>query len=141
MLKLLPYSKGKCLDETFDSDLPRERQRVSVPNFLWQLVQLIIEGPIRESSVSTIVARIATNISQTIRYNLIKYQRSECKIWSVKASQQHPLSNEPPFSITVGLMAYMKTRNKSIVNQLACEGLSVDYQRVQKIQKVICKKF
>ena len=34
----------------------------------------------------------------------------------------------------------MKTRNKSIADLLAYEGLIVNYQRVKKIQKVICKK-
>ena len=34
----------------------------------------------------------------------------------------------------------MKTRNKSIIDQLECEGLSVNYQWVEKIQKVVCKK-
>ena len=50
------------------------------------------------------------------------------------------LSNEPPLLTAVGLMVYMKIRNKSIIDQLECEGLSVNYQWVEKIQKVICKK-
>ena len=38
------------------------------------------------------------------------------------------LSNEPPLLTAVGLMVYMKIRNKSIIDQLECEGLSVNYQ-------------
>ena len=38
------------------------------------------------------------------------------------------LSNEPPLLTAVGLMVYMKTRNKSFIDQLECEGLSVNYQ-------------
>ena len=66
---------------------------------------------------------------------MIKYQRSVSL-----TSQRHPLSNKPPLPITVGLMVYMKTRNKSIVDQLAYKRLIVNYQRVKNIQKVICKR-
>ena len=48
------------VDEIFDSDLSHKRQWVSVPNVLWELV---IGGTIRQSAVSPITARIATNIS------------------------------------------------------------------------------
>ena len=37
--------------------------------------------------------------------------------------------------IAVGLMPYMKTTIKSIVDQLSYEELIVNYQRVKKIQK------
>ena len=50
-----------AVDETLDGDLSRERQRVS-PNVLWQLVRLIIGGPIRESVASPITARIAITL-------------------------------------------------------------------------------
>ena len=42
--------------------------------------------------------------------------------------------------IAVGLMPYMKTTIKSIVDQLSYEELIVNYQRVKKIQKKKKKK-
>ena len=121
--------------QIFAVDLSREWQRASLPNVLWQLVQLIIGGSIREFLISPITVRLNIGGSQIIRYNLTKYQQP-----TSVTLQRHSLSNEPLWPIAVRLMVSMKTRKKSVTDQLACEGLSVNYQCVKKIQKVICKK-
>ena len=43
---------------------------------------------------------------------------------------KHSSSNEPPLPVAVGLM---RTRKKSLVNQLAHEGLSISYKRIKSI--------
>ena len=42
----------------------------------------------------------------------------------------------------VGLMVYMRTRKKSLVNQLAHEGLSISYKPIQRcINNQLCSKY
>ena len=54
-------------------------------------------------------------------------------------------TNQPILSAKIGLLIHSKTRKKSIVNNLAAEGLSVTYNRVQEIQETtgqqICEKY
>ena len=58
---------------------------------------------------------------------------------------RHSSSNEPPFPVTVGLMAYMRTRKKYLVNKLAHKGLSISHKRIKSIQRCInnqlCSKY
>ena len=57
---------------------------------------------------------------------------------------RHSSSNKP-LPVAVGLMVYMRTRKKSLVNQLAHEGLSISYKRIKSIQRCInnqlCSKY
>ena len=58
---------------------------------------------------------------------------------------RHSSSNEAPLSVAVGLMVYMRSRKKSLVNQLAHEGLSISYKCIKLTQKCIknqlCSKY
>ena len=58
---------------------------------------------------------------------------------------RHSKANEPQLPIKTGLMIHSQTRKKSIVNDLAAEGLSVTCNRVQEIQDSIgqqlCEKY
>ena len=53
--------------------------------------------------------------------------------------------HQPLRPLKIGLLVYPKTRKKSLVETLAADGLSISYQRVQDIQKMVtnqlCNKF
>ena len=51
---------------------------------------------------------------------------------------RHSVKSEPPLPVTIGLMVYNKTRRKKIVDHLAAEGLSINYDRVKIIQEKYC---
>ena len=63
----------------------------------------------------------------------------------MEKQQVHSKSNEPPLPVKIGLLVHAKTRKESFVEKLAAEGLSISYQRVQDIQKMVtnqlCDKF
>ena len=75
---------------------------------------------------------LAVKLSQTIRFNAVKTKRK-----SAEVNVRHLTQNEPPLPAKVGLMIHLKTRKKSIVNDLAADGLSVSYNRVLQIQDSI----
>ena len=85
-------------------------------------------------------SNITNNISQLIRYNGVKYQRRD-----IVTYVRHSSSNELPLPVAVGLMVYMRSRKKSLVNQLAHEDLSISYKRIKSIQRRInnqlCSKY
>ena len=58
---------------------------------------------------------------------------------------RHSVKSEPPLPVTIGLMVYNKTRRKKIVDHLAAEGLSINYDQVKIIQENIatqlCNKY
>ena len=58
---------------------------------------------------------------------------------------RHSSSNEPPLPVAVRLIVYVRTRKKSLVNQLAHEGLSISYKRIKSIQRCnnnqLCSKY
>ena len=119
-------------DEFFDGDVSREKQTNSVPLSLINLIHLIVEGGNLERKKSENSLQIATNISQLIRFNSVKHRRKESVI-----HRRHSRNNEPPLPVLIGLLVHMKTRKKTLVNQLASEGLSITYDRVKTIQKAI----
>ena len=128
-------------DEIFNGDLSRERQMASILQVLHQLIQLLLEGgTCNNNNYSTCSSDIANNISQLIRYNGVKHQRRD-----IVTYVRHSSSNEPPLPVAVGLIVYVRTRKKSLVNQLAHEGLSISYKRIKSIQRCInnqlCSKY
>ena len=76
--------------------------------------------------------KIATNISQLIRFNSVKSKRK-----GTVTQLCHSINNEPPLPVLIGLMVHTKTRKKALVNRLASEGLSITYNRVKSIQRTI----
>ena len=113
-------------NEIFNGDLSRERQVASTPQVLHQLIQLLLEGgTCNDNNYFNCSSNVANNISQLIRYNAVKYQRRDTVTYV-----KHSSSNEPPLPVAVGLM---RTRKKSLVNQLAHEGLSISYKRIKSI--------
>ena len=79
------------------------------------------------------------NLSQLIQFNsLSKKCRSLDKV-------RHSKTNESPFPVKIGLLIHSATRKKSLINELANDGLSINYQRVMEIQEDItqylCTKY
>ena len=108
-------------DEIFNVDLSREGQMASIPQILHQLIQLLLEGgTFNNNNYSTCFSNIVNNISKLIWYNVVKYQSQDTVTYV-----RHSRSNKPPLSVAVVLMVYMRTCQKSLVNQLAHEGLSL----------------
>ena len=102
------------------------------------MIQMILEG--NASEVSNESAPVAVNIPQLIRFNPVNQQRR----WSVE-SKRHSITNKAPLPDPVALMIYLKTRKKTLVNEIASKGLCVRYQRVKDIQRGIsdqlCTKY
>ena len=119
-------------EETFNGDISKERQTGSVPKELVHLIGLILEDkPHHEASAGN-CRSLAVKLSQTIRFNAVKTKRNSAEI-----NVRHSTQNEPPLPTKIGLMIHSKTRKKSIVNELAADGLSVSYNRVLEIQDSI----
>ena len=78
------------------------------------------------------------NLSQLIQFNsLSKKCRSLDKV-------RHSKTNEPPFPVKIGLLKHSATRKKSLINKLANDDLSINYQPVMDIQEDIthiCTKY
>ena len=104
------------------------------------LVSLILEGTSQYDKVSGNTQRVSVNLSQLLRFNAVKTKRNmgDCHI-------RHSTTNEPSLPAKIGLLIHTKTRKKSIVNDLAAEGLSITYNRVQEIKEAIgqqiCEKY
>ena len=127
-------------DEVFDGDLSEERQRKSVPSSLVQLVSLILDGGNLGQKKSNNLERTSTNIEQVIRFNSVRH----CRCEGID-DHRHSTKNEPPLSVAIAVMIHSRTRNKSIVDKLAHEGLCVSYARVRNIRQTIsyqlCKQY
>ncbi len=127
-------------EEVFDGDLTKQRQISSVPKELIHLVSLILEGTSQYDKISGNTQKIAINLSQLLRFNAVKSKRK-----MGDSHTRHSTTNEPPLPAKIGLLIHAKTRKKSIVDDLAAEGLSVTYKRVQQIQETIgqqlCEKY
>ena len=116
----------------FDGDLSIEKQQKSVPGVLVKLVAMILEGGTPDRDLSANLTQISTNISQLIRYNCVKQTRKE----NVKHFL-HSKKNEPPLPVLIGLMVHAKTGKRSVVDNLASKGLSINYERILDIRRAI----
>ena len=89
---------------------------------------MMLEENSLEDKTSAKTNNIANNISQIIRFNAIKYKRKQDVGFS-----RHSSKSEPPLPVSIGLMIYNKTMKKNIVDHLALDGLSINYDRVRTI--------
>ena len=53
---------------------------------------------------------------------------------------RHSTKNEPPIPVGIALSVHAKTRNKTLIERLHSEGLSVSYDRVMSIRKQIASQ-
>ena len=118
--------------QTFDGDLSRNIHNLSVPPHILHLVSMILEGGTVNRDLSESQQRIATNISELLRFNAVKRTRR-----SSAQNFHHSAENEPPLPVAVGLVVHSKTRKKALVETLHTEGLSISYDRVMKIRSSI----
>ena len=119
-------------EEIFDGDVSLERQSASVPSVLTELIAMILEGGASNRNLSAKLEEVSTYISQVIRYNSVKRTRAD----SVETFR-HSIENEPPLPVLIGLTVHAKSRRKSLVDSLAKKGLSINYDRVLELSRII----
>ena len=120
-------------EETFEGDLSKQWQKAFVLLLLLNLISLIFNREKTIENASTNAETVATNWTQLLRSNAVKTKR-RCD-----GFLRHFKFNELPLPVEIGLLVHAKTRKKSLVEKLAAEELSISYQRVQGIQKMVTK--
>ena len=119
-------------EEFFDGDASLERQVQSVPDILIKFISIILEGGNFNWSLSTSQHKISPNIAQLIRSNSAKRKRSE-----KTQNFCHSTKNESPLSVLLGLKVHIKTGKSSLVDSLADEGMSLTYNQVFEICRIV----
>ena len=102
-------------------------QEMSIPFSVLSLIGMII-GQVQIENTAYVESKVVTTLSQLIRFNMIKNKR--CKSETV-SNTHHSKDLETPFPLYLGLLIPLKTRGKSIISNLAINGLSVSYDRIQ----------
>ena len=129
----------KLRESYLDFYLPK-RKHLKVPLPLLNLVSLILYGETIIENALTNAETVVTNLAQLLRFNAVK-TKQRCDGSLMHSSK----FNEPLLPLKIGLFVHPKTRKKSLVETLAADGLSISYQRVQDIQKMVtnqlCDKF
>ena len=95
------------------------------------LISLILDEETITENASTHAETEATNLAQLLRFNAVKTKR-RCDGF-LKDSKL----NESPLLVKTGLLVHAKTKKKLLVEQMAAEGLSISYLRVQDNQKMV----
>jgi len=82
----------------------------------------------------------ALSIAQLIKSNSIKHGRR-----STDGSVRHSRNQETPLPLYLGVLMYVKTRRKELVEKLCDLGLSVSYDRVLRLSSVlanaVCERY
>ena len=101
---------------TFDGSFEPSCQANSVPNTLLTLVNMLLEG---SGTQKTADNQSALSISQLIVFNAVKAPRKltsdACENTAVV---RHPVSQETPLPLYIGLMLHSATRKKRLVDKL-----------------------
>ena len=126
----------KLRESYLDFYLPK-RKLLKVPLPLLNLVSLILYGETIIENALANAETVVTNLAQLLRFNAVK-TKQRCDGSLMHSSK----FNEPLRPLKIGLLVHPKTRKKSLVET---DGLSISYQRVQDIQKMVtnqlCDKF
>ena len=113
-------------DDIFDGDVSENRQSHSIPNSLVQLISMILElSPVA-------LQKVSVNLFQLIRFNSVKQ-----KIREGTQKFRHSKNNKPPLPVLIGLMVYARTGKRKLVDQLAAESISISYDHVMNLRRVI----
>ena len=111
------------------------------PDMLHSLLNWIIRGPKkclafqnRELQLHTVV----NNITQIICQNVKSDRQINHKSQSTQNVGFHDRT-ETPFSVGLGLMMYKHTRIKHIINLLSDMNLTIDYDKILKIETNIAE--
>ena len=102
------------------------------------LISTILYGPDLNTAVQEM--QVCNTVSQILMYNARKRKQKEDS-----ASSRHSLKREPPVPLYVGLNIHTLTCNKGIIDRFEKLGLSVPYDRVLQVERVLaqnlCKQF
>ena len=125
------------LQESYLDFYLQKRKHLKVPLPLLNLVSLILYGETIIENALTNAETVVTNLAQLLWFNAVK-TKQRCDGSLMHSSK----FNEPLRPLKIGLLVHPKTRKKSLVET---DGLSISYQRVQDIQKMVtnqlCDKF
>ena len=124
----------KLLFEVFHGDLSKNKRKSFVTLPLLNLASLILDGKSRFDNLSTNASSIVVNLAHLLWFNAVKIKRR------LDGFVGHSKTNEPPLPVRVGLMVHSKTRKKSLVENLAKEGLRISYKSVEEIESWITKQ-
>ena len=125
------------LQESYLDFYLQKRKHLKVLLPLLNLVSLILYGETIIENALANAETVVTNLAQLLRFNAVK-TKQRCDGSLMHSSK----FNEPLRPLKIGLLVHPKTRKKSLVET---DGLSISYQRVQDIQKMVtnqlCDKF
>ena len=117
------------LQESYLDFYLQKRKHLKVPLPLLNLVSLILYGETIIENALANAETVVTNLAQLLRFNAVK-TKQRCDGSLMHSSK----FNEPLRPLKIGLLVHPKTRKKSLVET---DGLSISYQRVQDIQKMV----
>ena len=99
---------------------------------------MILYGPDLNTAVQEM--QVCSTVSQLLMYKARKRKQKEDS-----ASSQQSLKREPPVPLYVGLKIHTLTCNKGITDRFEKLGLSVPYDRVLQVERILaqnlCKQF
>ena len=112
----------------FDGHFEDNCQETSVPPSLIELVSMIEHGPDIQSQIENEATSSDLAISQIIQYNC--HQSKKRRASTIK---YHSKDRETPFVIYVGLLLFVKTRKRQLIDTLHQYGICISYDRVLEI--------
>jgi hypothetical protein len=127
-------------DGSFDHDIVKG----SVPKILLTLVNMLLEGPGNLDSQDN---KAAESISQLIVFNAVKTHRKwkSANVQQKAPEVRHPISQETPLPIYLGLMLHALTRKTKLIDKCFNLGLCISYDRVlklsNKVSNTVCTYF
>jgi len=128
----------------FRGSFNEKDQQNSVPPALLALVSMLLEGPGNFDSTDT---QAALSISQLIIFNAVKQPRRSAANDEHHRMPiiRHPLNQETPLPLYMGLMLHSATRKRKIVDKCFKLGLSISYDReltiLNKLANSACEQY
>ena len=125
------------LDSVFPGTFADNCQDIPIPN-IRRLVSMILYGPELHREVNE--SQPCQFLSQLLVHNAKQQKRK-----ASANSNMHTSKREPPLPLYVGLSIHSITRSKGMVEKLEKLGLSVSYNRVIQVDKMlahnVCEQF
>ena len=100
-----------------------------MPPSLIELVSMIEHGPDIQSQIENEATSSDLAISQIIQYNCHQSKKKR-RAFTIK---YHSKYCETPFVIYVGLLLFVKTRKRQLIDTLHQYGICISYDRVLEI--------
>ena len=120
----------------FSGQFPPNCQSHSIPTLLQSLISMLINGPNVKNQNST-ESQACLTISQLLLFHAKKF--------SDAVRTRHCKDREPPLPIYLGLQIHTLTRSRKLVNSLYKLGVSISYNHVNELEKLlanaVCKHF